>query len=136
MLRSSGKVFASRQRGLLKTPGAKKLGVQLLRALAMAPVTALFLELFLHIAHWGHAPLVPIVVGEGGVPSLPAGMNQTVSFSWGTPTRYVADMWGARISRPEIAADRPAGGVLVVGDSQALGYQISFDQTFAAQVAK
>jgi hypothetical protein len=39
-----------------------------------------FLELFLRLAHLGRAPLLPYVEGDGGVPSLPAGMDQTVSF--------------------------------------------------------
>jgi hypothetical protein len=94
-----------------------------------------FLELFLRLAHLGRAPLLPYVEGDGGVPSLPAGMDQTVSFWWGKPTRYVVDEWGARIARPELARYREGGGVLVVGDSQALGYQIAFEQTFAAEIA-
>jgi hypothetical protein len=108
----------------------------MVRCIVGVALTVAMMELLLRAAHLGRAPLLPYVVGEGGVPSLPAGVDRTVAFWWGKPTRYVVDDWGARVARPVLAHERRGGGILVVGDSQALGYQIDFPRTFAAKVAE
>ena len=119
------------------TPSAGRRRLRAVRRCILAvPLTVVFLEILLRIAHFGRAPLLPFVVGDAGVPSLPPGMNRTVSFWWGPSARYIVDDWGARIARPELGHQRGPAGVLVVGDSQALGYQIPFEETFAAEVSQ
>jgi hypothetical protein len=107
---------------------------------ALVAASILLLEGGVRVLHGGHAPLVPIQRIDG-VTRLPPNRQFTVAFplgsglSQGVATEYITDRGGARISDPAWGDRDPVGGVVVVGDSQALGYQLDFESTFAVVAA-
>lgn len=77
------------------------------------------------------APLLPYST-EGGYPSLPASSRLRVALTPGAPVEYVTDSFGARIDGTSHTTAEPE--VLIVGDSQALGYDLPFEKTAAAHI--
>jgi len=114
----------------------------LLHSIALITATGLcllVLEWGTRVAYGFAMPALPLRLASG-IPRLPANVAFEASFlqapfERGSRTSYVTDHGGARIANTR-AARPSARGLLVMGDSQALGYQIRFDQTFAARVAR
>lgn len=80
-----------------------------------------------------HAPLLPFR-GTASYPVLPASAAMAVAFGSASPVWYVTDQTGARIARPGLPVEKT--DFLVVGDSQALGYDLPFEDTAAVAVAR
>lgn len=93
------------------------------------------IELALFAIAGGAVPILPFYTDESGVPRLLPGVEQTVDFgSWGRH-KYVTDSRGGRIADASFRGLDLNGGIHVVGDSQALGYGLPFESTFAALTA-
>jgi hypothetical protein len=105
-----------------------------LGAILAATISMCLLELSARLIHKGRLPILPYAF-DNGVPYLPACSDSQVSF-YGSPSiRYMTDAGGARIGTPRLRHVPPANGVLVLGDSQALGYMLEFDESFGSLVA-
>jgi hypothetical protein len=102
-------------------------------ALALVAVV-LICELLTRALHLNRLPSLPYLY-EDGATVLPANADLTVRTRGYPPNRYVTDGGGARVADRAHAATPPRDEVLVVGDSQALGYMVEFGDTFASRVA-
>jgi hypothetical protein len=96
----------------------------------------LVLEVCARIIHRNSRPIVPYLIEEQS-PTLPPGADFSVTLPGHRAARYVTNDFGARVAvegprRPSCDGD----GVLVVGDSQALGWGIDFENTFASRLAE
>ena len=105
-----------------------------IKTLLVGMMALLFLEGILRLLHFGSKPLVPFCV-EQGSPALPPTSDFCAAFRGHPPTRYVTDRVGARIASPKLRRKPFEDGVLVVGDSQILGYGFPFEKTFASLLA-
>ncbi|MDH4185361.1 MAG: hypothetical protein OEV08_00060, partial [Nitrospira sp.] len=104
-----------------------------LRFLVLLIILATGIELVVRIALGWNLPILPYYVQEG-VPRLPSNSVMHVKFL-GTPeVLYTTDRLGMRIAKAESDGDQTQ--LLVIGDSQALGYGLAFEKTFAAHVAQ
>ena len=103
--------------------------------LILLALSCVGLEVFVRICHQGRAPLLPYYV-DNGATLLPSNLDLVVSFAGLPPNRYITDAWGARIADVGQADKRQSDGIIVVGDSQALGYMLEFGQTFASELAQ
>ncbi len=106
--------------------------VAIAAAVLIAPIA--LAEFGLSAARGFNLPTLPYYVHEDGAPRLPENADFSVAFGPGVAARYRTDAEGARIGR-DAALRAPSGDVRVIGDSQALGYGIAFEETFAAIVA-
>ena len=102
----------------------------------LAAVLALLavLEAAVRLAHGGARPSLPHVLERGNIVSLPATVDMRVRLPGSETVRYVTDQAGARVAGPESMSVVPQ--VLVAGDSQALGWGVAFEDTFAARLAR
>ena len=92
------------------------------------------IEIGSRLAHRGVAPMLPYQYAEGVAQLIP-GSDLRAAFSGRPANRYVVDPGGARLAAAVDRSSPLRAGVLVVGDSQALGYMLDYEQTFAALVA-
>jgi hypothetical protein len=121
--------------GRSQCPGPRwRHGRRALVGLAGALLCLLASEGILRLVHRGAAPLLPYSFRDGR-PSLPSRLDLRVSYYGQPVNHYATDAGGARVADATLAARDPTGDVLVVGDSQALGYAIDFEHTFASRVA-
>lgn len=80
-----------------------------------------------------YAPLLPFR-GMASYPVLPASAAMAVAFGSARPVWYVTDQTGARIARHGLPVEKTE--LLVIGDSQALGYDLPFEDTAAVAVSR
>ena len=114
----------------LRTHAASLIGVT-----AACSFVFLVLELSSRLIHAGARPALPFRRTPDGHPRMAAGLDIRVRLPDHPVARYVTDDLGARVMDPEARAEAAAGGVLVAGDSQALGWGMDFDYSFASRVA-
>lgn len=106
-----------------------------LECLLVLAVVALLLEGMSRIVHLNKRPAIPAISDPDGALRMPAGFDATLQLAGREPFALCTDAQGLRIadcSAATLAADTE---VLVVGDSQALGWGFDFGQTFGALVA-
>jgi hypothetical protein len=103
-------------------------------ALGGVAVSVGILELVARGIQLNRLPVLPYFY-EGGATVLPGDADLDVWFRGYPPTRYVTDGRGARVADRARGAVRPRRELLVLGDSQALGYMLDFQETFASRVA-
>src|SRR5690242_4192523 len=86
--------------------------------------------------HWNARPMIPFTLDGNGAPRMVADLDISVRLPGHERIRIITDSLGARVgSRAAALADR-RGGILVVGDSQALGWGLDFSATLGAQLGK
>lgn len=93
------------------------------------------LEVTSRFVHWGQMPLIPYYYRDG-MPVLPSSRDLHVRFAKGQSFHVYTDQQGARISSSRIGRKPLENGVLVLGDSQALGYSLRFEETFGSLVSE
>jgi hypothetical protein len=106
-----------------------------LECLLVLAVVALLLEGMSRIVHLNKRPAIPVISDPDGALRMPAGFDATIQLAGREPFALCTDAQGLRVadcSAATLAADTE---VLVVGDSQALGWGFEFGQTFGALVA-
>ncbi|RMB12352.1 hypothetical protein [Eilatimonas milleporae] len=91
------------------------------------------MEIVLRLVFAG-LPTIPFFYQETGIPSLYQNDNVLVSFPDRPPVRYKTNSMGARIHETADPDAAPSSGTLVIGDSQALGYGLDFEDTFGFRV--
>jgi hypothetical protein len=109
--------------------------VYLFKLLLKTLVLVLLLEVCVRIIHLGAMPVMPYQVREQ-TPVMPANAQFTVKLTGHQRALYVTDELGARVLSADQRRADCTGGVLVVGDSQALGWGISFEDTLGSRVAE
>lgn len=115
-----------------------RLGVVCRWALVAAVVAGLcagVVEGASRLVHGGVRPVLAYRF-ENGATLLPANFDAEVAFPGRAGNHYTTDGAGARISAAAPAEPLPGETVFVVGDSQALGYMVEFEQTFGARIAQ
>jgi len=95
----------------------------------------ILLEVCFHIIHLGAKPVVPYGVYDQ-TPVMPANADFMVKLAGHPRARYITDDLGARVFAASFRDANCQGGVLAVGDSQALGWGIDFEDTFASRIAQ
>lgn len=107
-------------------------GKLLLYVLGILASVLLIVEVALRLITPG-VPTIPFYYQENGVPGLYRNDNVLVSFPDRPAINYKTNRIGARIAdsaNPDVVLK---SGTFVIGDSQALGYGLAFEDTFAAQ---
>ncbi|MEO1020295.1 MAG: hypothetical protein AAFY56_21795, partial [Pseudomonadota bacterium] len=107
-----------------------------LRIAVWVVICVIALEVLLRLFYMGHKPILSHEFIDG-IPVLPADRDITVKFPSSEPQRYVTDEYHARIAAPldKTASGGRDGDILVVGDSQAMGYLVDYEDTFASIAA-
>jgi|GEM_PF-1552746 len=107
------------------------------RGAAFVAVSVIGLELCLRVVLLNRLPILPFYI-EQGRPALPASAHFTTWVEWHGASEYWTDAYGARVASrgKQNPASIQTGDIFVLGDSQALGYLMPFDQTFGSQLAK
>jgi hypothetical protein len=103
--------------------------------LAWAIVALVTLEVAIRAFQLAERLSMPYEVGQDNVVRLPAGLDVVVRVPGYSGIRYITDAFGARVATPRDAVPLTGEGVLVVGDSQALGWGIAFEDSFGARLA-
>lgn len=106
-----------------------------LRLLSICLFAVLFLEVVLRVLHRGSHPIIPYQV-EDRIPSLPFAADFYSTIGDHPPAHYITDDLGARIASADVHRLNCENNILVVGDSQALGWGMPFEETFAARLSQ
>ncbi len=109
--------------------------VYLFKLLLKTLVLLLLLEVCFRIIHLGAMPVMPYQVREQ-TPVMPPNAQFTVKLAGHQRASYVTDDLGARVLSADLRRATCTGGVVVVGDSQALGWGINFEDTLGSRVAE
>jgi hypothetical protein len=104
-------------------------------ALAAAALLLGVMEAGARLVQGGARPMIPSIRDERGQPRLPPEIDFDVRLAGGAASRLTTDAFGARVADRTAAQASHEVGLLVVGDSQALGWNMPFEQTFGARVA-
>jgi hypothetical protein len=104
-------------------------------ALAAAVLLLGVMEAGVRLVQGGARPMIPAIRDERGQPRLPPEIDFDVRLSGGARSRLTTDAFGARVADQAAAQAPHEGGLLVVGDSQAMGWNMPFEQSFGARVA-
>jgi hypothetical protein len=127
---STGSVPAQGERAALRrATGA------VLECLLVLAVVALLLEGMSRIVHLNKRPAIPAISDPDGALRMPAGFDATIQLAGRAPFALCTDGQGLRVADCSAATLAADPEVLVVGDSQALGWGFDFGQTFGALVA-
>lgn len=103
---------------------------------ATAVVTFLFLEGASRLLHGGRRPMLPYVTDAAEGPRMPRRFDADIQFARGEPVRVCTDDYGLRMARCDEPTALQPTVVLSVGDSQAFGWGLAFEHTYAALVAQ
>ena len=106
-----------------------------LECLVVLAVVALLLEGMSRIVHLNKRPAIPAVSDADGALRMPAGFDATIQLAGREPFALCTDAQGLRVADCSAATLAAETDVLVVGDSQALGWGFDFGKTFGALVA-
>jgi lysophospholipase L1-like esterase len=109
--------------------------LRVVRAAALIALGLVALEVLARVRHFSGMPLLPYFFASNAALLEPSS-DLTASFNGLAPVRYVTDARSARVGDPAIAAHPLLDDVLVVGDSQMLGYMVPFDAAFPSLVAQ
>lgn len=92
------------------------------------------LELLSRVVHLGVRPMLPYIADEAQGSRMPASFDSNVRFLGSPAFRVCTDEYGLRKSSCSTGVESTT--VLTVGDSQAFGWAMPFEDTFTAHVAK
>lgn len=106
-----------------------------LECLLVLVVVALLLEGMSRIVHLNKRPAIPVISDPDGALRMPAGFDAIIQLAGREPFALCTDAQGLRVADCSAATLAADTDVLVVGDSQALGWGFEFGQTFGALVA-
>jgi hypothetical protein len=115
--------------------GLRRAAGTVLECLVVLAVVALLLEGMSRIVHLNKRPAIPAVSDPDGALRMPAGFDATIQLAGREPFALCTDAQGLRVADCSAATLAAETDVLVVGDSQALGWGFDFGQTFGALVA-
>jgi hypothetical protein len=101
----------------------------------MAIAILLVFEGASRLFHGGRRPMIPFVTDELRGVRMPAFFDSQVKFAGRPPFRVCTDAYGLRMLACNENPMAVPSGVLVVGDSQAFGWALEMNTTFAARVA-
>lgn len=99
-------------------------------------LAALFLELVARAVQRNARPMIPFVLDDLGGPRLLPDLDLPVRFSHYERMQLTTDALGARVADKAARAAPRDKGILFVGDSQVLGWGLSFTDTAAARLAQ
>jgi hypothetical protein len=111
---------------------AGDLGYCLVGALA----SLLVMEACTRLVQWNARPMLASIRDARGNPRLPANVDMPVKLKGYDRIELATDDQGARVADASRSEGSHSGGVLVVGDSQVIGWGLPFDQSFGALVAR
>lgn len=97
---------------------------------------ALFLEVVARVIQQNSRPMIPFVLDDFGGPRLQANLDLPVTLPHYKRMQLTTDAIGARVADVAAANQQRADGILFVGDSQVLGWGLSFSDTAAARLAE
>jgi len=97
---------------------------------------ALFLEVLARVVQRNSRPMIPFVLDDLGGPRLSPDLDLPVRLAHYDRMQLTTDALGARVADPAARNASRAGGILFVGDSQVLGWGLSFADTAAARLAQ
>ncbi len=106
-----------------------------LKLLLLCVLATFVVEGLLRLFHKNCKPIVPYRL-EQRIPLLPPNAQFWSSFPGHQTSKYVTNDIGVRIFHADLRKQNNEGGILVVGDSQALGWGVNFDETFASLLAE
>lgn len=107
-----------------------------LRLIVWACVLLLSLEGVSRAIHWNARPMIPYVLDDMGLPRMAPDLDISVGLPGHDRFKIVTDSLGARVAGPDSVRSNRDGGILVAGDSQALGWGMNFGDTLASILAK
>lgn len=90
-------------------------------------------EAISRLVHGGVRPLLPVMYRHGAFPTLHPDAVMRMDVPGAAPVEYRTNALGARVADAAVGEGVP--DVLVVGDSQALGWALPFEQSAGALVA-
>ena len=96
-------------------------------------VVSLILEGASRLMHFGVRPMLPFVTDLGFAPRLPPNFSSVVKFPGRGSFEVCTDSMGLR--RADCGVSDATVRTIVAGDSQVLGWGLSFSDTFAAKVS-
>jgi len=99
-------------------------------------LAGLFLEVVARAVQRNTRPMIPFVLDELGGPRLEADLDLPVRLVHYNRMQLTTDAIGARVVDPAAREAARADGILFVGDSQVLGWGLSFGETAAARLAQ
>jgi hypothetical protein len=97
--------------------------------------TAVFLELAARAIQRNARPLIPSVLDDFGARRLEKDLDLPVKLPHYERMRITTDATGARVADVAARTANRSDGILFVGDSQILGWGLSFSETAAARLA-
>jgi hypothetical protein len=106
----------------------------ILKLVMICLLAGLFLEGVLRIIQQNYKPIIPYKL-DNQIPHLPYDSEFYVSLAGGVKGKYTTDDMGARILSADVRGHSREGDILIVGDSQPMGWGMDFDQTFASRLA-
>jgi|UPI00055C77B7 hypothetical protein len=96
-------------------------------------LAGLVLECGSRLVHLNARPMIPSARGDDGTVKMVPNIAMNVRLPGQSVVKLFTDSSGARVADVENLLPPPT--VLVVGDSQALGWGLEFSQTFASKIA-
>jgi hypothetical protein len=86
------------------------------------------------LVHGGARPMIASIRDAHGNPRLPPDVDFDVRIQGGPSSRLTTDSDSARILEPDVRGQSHEGGVLIVGDSQVMGWDMPFERAFGTLV--